>query len=112
VCPLKLMTAHSLEPTVHGVDLRQLRALDVADQGGHLRMDPAFGEHRSTHCDALVMVRRHQLDEHDVGVIEGAGAGNGLALAEPYTIGIPDVPLSFAQPTRTTMATRRRSGSS
>jgi len=34
VCPLRLMTAHSLEPTVHGVDLRQLRVLDVAGQGG------------------------------------------------------------------------------
>jgi hypothetical protein len=102
--PPQLTTAHRLEPTDHGVDLRQLRVLDVAGRGGHLRMDPAFGEQQVTHRDGLVMVRKHQLDEHDVGVIEGAGAGNGRALAEPYTIGIPDVPLWFAQPARTTMA--------
>ena len=86
MCPLKLMTAHSLEPTVHGVDLRQLRALDVADQGGHLRMDPALANSRSliatpwSWCGSINWTNMMSV------LLKALALGTAGALAEPCTI--------------------------
>ena len=77
VCPLKLTTAHRLEPTVHGVDLRQLRVLDVAGQSSHLRMNLRLASSRSlietasSWCGSINWTNMMSV------LFEGAGAGNG-----------------------------------
>jgi hypothetical protein len=91
-------------PTVHGVDLRQLRVLDVAGRGGHLRMDPAFGEQQVTHREAWSWCGSINWTNMMSVLLKALALGTAVALSEPSTIGIPDVPLWFAQPARTAMA--------
>ena len=88
-------------------------SLILRGQGGHFRMDAAFVEQQVAQPTRPGRGAGASSGPNMMSVsLKALVLGLAEVLAEPCSIGMPEVPPSLAQPTRATMAARPKSGSS